>query len=82
MFLIFKERKEQFKKAVATKSYGFKRRKEADKSKIDSMLEMLSRVLKSGIMPDYVLVDSWFFCIELLEKLNTIKKGAINLFQW
>jgi len=46
------------------------------------MLEMLSQVLKSGIMPDYVLVDSWFFCIELLEKLNTIKKGAINLFQW
>jgi len=77
--LTTKERKEQFKKAVSTKSHGFKRRKEADKSKIDCMLEMLSRVVKSGIVPDYVLVDSWFFCIELLEKLNTIKKGVIKL---
>lgn len=74
-----KERQEQFKKAVSVKSHGFKRRKEADKSKITSMLDMLSRVVKSGILPQYVLVDSWFFCYELLEKLSILKKGAIKL---
>jgi len=77
--LTTKERKEQLKKAVSTQSHGFKRRKEADKSKIICMLEMLCRVVKTGIMADYVLVDSWFFCYELLEKLNSLKKGAIKL---
>lgn len=74
-----KEREEQFKKAVSTKSSGFVRRKESDKSKIDSMLLMLGRVVKAGLVPDYVIVDSWFFCFELLEKLSNIKKGAIKL---
>jgi len=77
--LTAKERKEQFKKAVSTKSHGFKRRKEADKSKIICMLEMLCRVVKAGIMADYVLVDSWFFCYELLEKLGELKKGVIKI---
>jgi len=74
-----KERKEQFKKAVSTKSHGFTRRKEANKGKIDCMLGMLSRAVKAGIVPNYVLVDSWFFCYELLEKLQLLKKGAIKL---
>jgi hypothetical protein len=77
--LTAKERQEQFRKAVSTKSHGFTRRKEADKSKIDCMLAMLSRVVKAGIIPNYVLVDSWFFCLELLEKLSNLKKGMIKL---
>ena len=74
-----KEREAQFKKAVSTKSHGFKRRKECDKGKIVNMLAMLGRVVSKGITPDYVLVDSWFFCYELLDKLHRIKKGAIRL---
>lgn len=74
-----KERNEQFKKAVSTKSHGFIRRKEADKSKIESMLVMIGRTAKMGIVPDYVLVDSWFFCFDLLDKLNRLKKGSIKL---
>jgi len=74
-----KERNLQFKKAVSTKSHGFLRRKEARKSKIDSMLLMIGRIVKAGITADYVLVDSWYFCYELLEKLNHLKKGAIKL---
>ena len=42
-------------------------------------IEMLSRSVKHGFIPDYVLVDSWFFCFEILEKLSTIKNGAIKL---
>jgi len=74
-----KERKEQFNKAVANGSFGHIRRREADKSKITMMVEMLCRSVKHGFMPDYVLVDSWFFCFEILEKLSTLKNGAIKL---
>ena len=77
--LTAKERNEQFKKAVSTSSYGFKRRKEADRDKISCMLEMLRRVVKMGIVADYVLIDSWFFCSLVLEELSRIKKGAIKL---
>lgn len=77
--LTAKERKAQFKKAVPVGSPGFKRRKEADCSKIDIMLEMLGRAVKNGFVPDYVLTDSWFFSIKLVEKLQTLKNGSIKL---
>jgi len=74
-----KERKEQYKKAVNPQSHGYTRRKETDKDKISCMLEMLSRVVKHGILPQYVLIDSWFFCYEILEKLKHLKSGALQL---
>jgi len=74
-----KERKEQFKKDVTNASFGHTRRTEANKSKIDMTIEMLSRSVKNGFIPDYVLTDSWFFCFEILEKLSTLKNGAIKL---
>ena len=77
--LTTKERKEQFKKDVANGSFGRTRRREADKSKIDMTTEMLSRSVKHGFIPDYVLIDSWFFCFEILDKLSTLKNGAIKL---
>jgi hypothetical protein len=77
--LTTKERNEQFKKAVSAKSHGFIRRKECRKSKIDSMLLMLGRILKAGIKADYLLVDSWFFCHELLLWLNNLKNNKLKL---
>jgi len=77
--LTTKERKEQFKKDLVNGSFGHTRRREADKSKIDMMTEMLSRSVKHGFIPDYVLIDSWFFCFEILQKLSTLKNGAIKL---
>ncbi|MDO9152569.1 MAG: transposase [Paludibacter sp.] len=77
--LTLKERNEQFKKDVACGSFGQKRRREADKSKISMMIEMLSRSVKHGFIPDYVLIDSWFFCFEIVEKLSTLKNGVIKL---
>jgi len=77
--LTTKERKEQFKKQVSKTSCGNTRRRETDKSKIDSMLAMLRRAVKNGFIANYVLCDSWFFCYELLENLKTIKNGIIKL---
>lgn len=77
--LTSKERKEQYKKAISPGSYGHIRRREADKSKIDLMIAMLTRSVKNGFIPDYVLIDSWFFCYELLNLLSTLKNGSIKL---
>jgi len=74
-----KEREQQFKADVETGTHGDIRRKETDIDKISIMLKMLSRAVKNGIIPNYVLVDSWFFCFALLLKLNILKKGAIKL---
>ena len=74
-----KERKAQYKKKAQDGSSGKQRRNEADKGKIASMLKMLSRAVKHGITADYVMTDSWFFCFELLNKLDKIKKGSIKL---
>ncbi len=77
--LTSKERKEQYKKAITPGSYGHIRRRETDKSKIDLMTSMLIRSVKNGFIPDYVLIDSWFFCHELLSLLSTLKNGSIKL---
>ena len=74
-----KERQAQYKKGAQKGSAGKQRRQEANESKIKSMLKMISRAVKHGIVPNYVMVDSWFFCSELLEKLNVIKNGRIKL---
>ena len=73
------ERAEQYKKTVQAGSSGKLRRTEADQSKISVMLKMISRAVKHGIIPDYVMTDSWFFCFELLYKLDKLKNGAIKL---
>ena len=74
-----KKRKTQYKKKTKDDSSGKQRRNEADRGKIVSMLKMISRAVKHGIIADYVMTDSWFFCFELLDKLDKIKKGCIKL---
>lgn len=74
-----KERKEQYKKIVTKDSCGYTRRRELDKGKISVLLEMLNRAVKNGFVPDYVLVDSWFFCFEILDRLSKLKSGTIKL---
>lgn len=74
-----KERDEQFKKEVKSGSSGDTRRKEADQDKISVLLKMVSRAVKNGIVPDYFLADSWFYCFALLEKLSRLKRNAIKL---
>lgn len=73
------EREQQYKKAVKEGTPGNIRRKEANNDKINMMLKMLSRAVKNGIIPDYVMTDSWFFCFKVLDKLAQLKKGSIKL---
>ena len=74
-----KERKEQYKKSVSKDSQGNTRRRECDIDKISNMITMLKRVVKNGFIADYLLCDSWFFCMRLLKEITKIKKGVIKL---
>jgi IS4 transposase len=74
-----KERKEQYKKIVSKNSFGHLRRKETDIDKISSTINMMKRVIRKGIVADYLLTDSWFFCHKLLGAVNNMKKGAIKI---
>jgi len=74
-----KERKEQYKKNVSKNSFGHLRRKETDIDKISSTINMLKRVVRKGIVADYLLTDSWFFCHKLLVAVNNMKESAIKL---
>lgn len=77
--LTAKERKQQYKKQLSVQSSGFKRRKEADRSKGESLIIMLRRAVKNKFIPRYVLTDSWFFCESLIANVKAIKNGCIDL---
>lgn len=77
--LTAKERKQQYKKLLSAQSCGFKRRKEADRSKGESLIAMLRRAVKNNFIPRYVLTDSWFFSESLIANVKAIKNGCIDL---
>jgi hypothetical protein len=73
------ERRKQFKKERTKDSPGYERRSEADMSKTQSMMKMLSRVMKRGFVFDYVLFDSWFFSKEILARIESFRTKGIKL---
>ena len=48
---------------------GYKRRKEALLPKPEVVIQMVERALRSGFTADYLLMDSWFTQIPLIQKL-------------
>lgn len=69
----------QSKKDRSKGSAGEKRSRECNMSKINAGIQMLKRAVKNGFVPDYVLCDSWFFCLKLLQVVISLKKGSIHL---
>ena len=49
-----------------------RRRKEAQKPKSELLLDMLRRIAESGIIADYVLMDSWFFMPAVIARIKEI----------
>jgi hypothetical protein len=66
-----KELKARYSKKIDKLSHGYKRREEYFTSKIQSLIAMLRTAIKKGLRFDYVLVDSWFTCYELIKFINT-----------
>ena len=73
------ERRKQFSKERDEDSPGYERRSEADMSKTQSMMKMLSRAVKRGFEFDYVLFDSWFFSKEILARIESFRTKGIKL---
>jgi len=74
-----KDARKQQKKARNIESMGHIRFNELDISKISSLLRMLKDALRNDFIPDYVLVDSWFTCEELIKAVKAIKKHTVHL---
>jgi len=73
------QRRKQFSKERDKDSPGYERRSEADMSKTQSMMKMLSRAVKRGFEFDYVLFDSWFFSKEILARIESFRTKGIKL---
>lgn len=67
-----KELKNRHKKKRDKDSAGYQREQKYYLSKINSMINMITHAIKQGIKFDYILVDSWFNCYELI--LFTVKR--------
>lgn len=70
-----KQLKERFSKHRSKNSAAYRRTEEYFTSKIKSMIEMIRTAISNGLRFDYVLVDSWFTCFELVKFIKTRRIG-------
>lgn len=73
------QHRKQYKKKRAKDSAGFERQTEVDISKIKSVTQMISRAVKKRFEFDYVLLDSWFFSKDILNKIKSFHSKNIQL---
>ena len=73
------QQRKQFRKNRDKDSPGYMRRSEADMSKAQSVINMLTRAVKRGFVFDYVLFDSWFFSKEILARIESFRTKSIKL---
>ena len=74
--LSHKQRKKQKQTPRDRKTKAFKRFQELNMKKSDMLIKMFSRVCKRKIPVDYILIDSWFTSISLINKIKTINKDT------
>lgn len=72
-----KELRKQYHKERPKGAASQERIRELDEKKTDVGLQMIKRAFKKGFRPDYVLVDSWFFCYALLKLCLKLKSNLI-----
>jgi hypothetical protein len=60
------ELKARYRKDRSDNSPGASRLSEIRSSKVKSLISMIHNAISKGITADYVLVDSWFMCEELI----------------
>jgi hypothetical protein len=74
--LTAKQAKLRFSKKRDKSSPGEQRQAAYFNSKIDTMLGMVKRAISQGIRFDYLLVDSWFTCLELVQFIQKRRIGC------
>jgi len=73
------QRRKQFRKNRDKASPGYLRKSEADTSKSQIVINMISRAVRRGFTFDYVLFDSWFFSKEILARVESFRTKSIKL---
>ena len=73
------QRRKQFRKNRDKTSPGYLRKSEADTSKSQIVINMISRAVRKGFTFDYVLFDSWFFSKEILARVESFRTKSIKL---
>jgi hypothetical protein len=71
-----KELKNRYKKIRPKDSAGQSRVNDYFKTKIESMLSMIRLATGKGIRFDYLLIDSWFTCFEVVRFIRTRRIGC------
>ena len=69
--LTSKQRNARFCKARDEESVVNTRIREYKQSKIERSIEMVRHAMKKGIRSDYLLVDSWFTCADLIRFITS-----------
>lgn len=67
-----------FSKERDSRSAGKKRINELKKDKITLACELMGRAAKNGYAPDYVLVDSWYTCAQIINKARSLNCGKTH----
>jgi hypothetical protein len=68
-----------FNKKRERSTPGYKRKKEMNQDKIENSLLMIKRAIKQGLVPNYVLADSWFISEKFVKEIRKQKKGTIHV---
>jgi len=71
--LTLKKLAQQFTKKREDHQPGKQRKEELDVKKTDMVIQMMQYTISQGIKADFVLCDTWFFCLLLLTKEKTIR---------
>jgi len=74
----FKRSKPQFKKKRDPDSPARQRKKELKKDKITLACELIRGAVRHRFIPDYLLVDTWFTCSELINTVRKLANGGIH----
>lgn len=68
--------KKRYNKRRVKGTPGQQRKEEYFTTKVQSMLSMLRTAISNGLRFDYLLVDSWFTCFELVRFIKTRRIGC------
>jgi hypothetical protein len=66
-----KQLKNRYSKLRYKSTPSYKRKEDYFTTKIQSMISMIRTAIKKGVRFDYLLVDSWFTCFELVKFIKT-----------
>jgi hypothetical protein len=74
-----KHRLHEIDERIDKRTHGFKRRQDALQQRPDSVEKMVKNALDSGILADYILMDSWFSNEPMIKKMLDMNLDVIGM---